>query len=97
MGKPGSDNKNFDFTGGKPVIRSPGDEAKTNAVAQQGKTWAVGMNFAFTVMGAGLIGWILGRYVLTSAGYWPILIGLGVGLSVGLIQFVREALKANRS
>jgi len=92
-----TDPKHFDFTGGKPAIRREGQTSTTDdRLAKQGKTWAVGMNFAFTVMGGGLIGWLVQRFGMPKAAPWPLLIGLGCGMTVGLLQFIREAMKLNR-
>jgi F0F1-type ATP synthase assembly protein I len=86
----------YDFTQGKHAIRRDDDPVAGKKLAQQGKVWAVGMNFAFTVMGGGVIGWLLQAFVFKNAKPWPILIGLGCGMMTGLVQFIREANKLNR-
>ena len=86
----------FDFTRGQTAIRREGDPVQGKKLAQQGKVWAVGMNFAFTVMAGGLIGWAIQAFWLKNAAPWPILIGLGLGMASGLVQFIREANKLNR-
>ncbi len=87
--------KGYDFTGGKPVIRRD-DATGSGAIANQGRVWAVGMNFAFTVMGGGLLGYLIQRFAMPSAAPWPLVIGLGCGMLIGLIQFIREAMKLNK-
>jgi F0F1-type ATP synthase assembly protein I len=85
----------YDFTHGKPAIRRDADPIRGKQLANQGRVWAIGMNFAFMVMGGGLLGWVI-QYFAGGAP-WPLLIGLGAGMLAGLLQFIREAMKLNKS
>ncbi|HLO39838.1 MAG TPA: hypothetical protein VK176_02355 [Phycisphaerales bacterium] len=68
----------------------PGGTAK--ALANSGRAWAIGLNFVYGVIGFGLIGWALERWVWPQAAPWIMLSALGLGLLGGGVRFVREAI-----
>ena len=57
--------------------------------------WAIALNFVYGVVGAGLIGWVIEKWVVPSWAPWPVLVGLMVGLIGGFARFIHEAMKAN--
>ncbi|MBL9000207.1 MAG: AtpZ/AtpI family protein [Phycisphaerae bacterium] len=69
----------------------------TGSVVREVKGWAIATNFAFTVAGGCLIGWVLERYVWPGAKPWLLLGGAFAGLVSGGYRFVKEAMAANRS
>lgn len=52
---------------------------------------AVGTNFALAVMGLGLIGWALQKWLWPDAAPWLLVGGLLLGLVVGAVRFVHDA------
>jgi F0F1-type ATP synthase assembly protein I len=66
------------------------DTAK--ALATSGRAWAIGLNFVYGVIGFGLIGWALEKWVWPQASPWIMLGALGLGLLGGGVRFVREAI-----
>lgn len=65
--------------------------------ARMAQSWGIAMNFAFAVIGMGALGWAVQAWLWPAARPWPLLVGLGVGLVGGFVQFVRAGLAANRS
>jgi hypothetical protein len=71
---------------------SPMPRTKEMGTAEQLlKISTVGTNFAFSVMAAGLLGWLLQRFVIPGSAPWPLVVGLLVGLLLGAWRFVRDA------
>lgn len=65
--------------------------------ARQASSWAIAMNFVWTLAAALLLGWALQKWVWPAAAPWPMLVGLFVGLVLGMVRFMVEALKASRN
>ncbi|MFN0132923.1 MAG: AtpZ/AtpI family protein [Phycisphaerales bacterium] len=55
---------------------------------------AIGTDFAVSVAAGGVIGWLIDRWGGTRP--WGLLVGLLLGLGVGFVRFVREALALTR-
>ncbi len=79
----------------------PGDTATQSqtakALATSGRAWAIGLNFVYGVIGFGLIGWALEKWVWPQASPWIMLGALGLGLLGGGVRFVREAIAMGRT
>lgn len=82
--------ENQNKPGGDPV---PGKKD----IANQAAAWALASNFALGTLGMGIVGYAIQRWLWPASAPWPVLIGLGVGLIGGSVQFVREAMAMNRS
>lgn len=86
-----------------PPAGGPGNETGGKKEAKKGsmehlvRISAIGSNFAFAVMGMGLLGWALEKWVWPGAAPWLLIAGLGLGLIGGLVRFVRDALAAERN
>lgn len=65
--------------------------------AKMAQSWGIAMNFAFAVIGMGALGWAVQEWLWPASKPWPLLVGLGIGLVGGFVQFVRAGLAANRS
>lgn len=74
------------------------EERETNSgnTAREVKGWAIASNFAFTVAGGCLIGWLLQHYLWPSTAPWLLLGGALLGLVSGSMRFVKEAIAVNR-
>lgn len=68
-----------------------------NNTAREIAGWAIATNFAFTVAGGALLGWLLERYVWPKSTPWLILSGAIAGLIGGGYRFIAEALAVSRA
>lgn len=96
------------MAGGPPIppeLRGPGEDERRLRADRMAKANAdlksrlvsvstIGTEFAVTVGGAGLIGWIIDK--LADSAPWGILVGFGIGLVVGFIRFIKEATALSR-
>lgn len=75
--------------------RDPASDERRQ-IASQMKSWAIALNFAWGVMGMGLLGFAIQTWLAPTWAPWPLLICLGAGLLGGFVRFVKDALAANR-
>jgi F0F1-type ATP synthase assembly protein I len=84
-----------------PELREPPKGAPTKPVPTadvpaEGRAWAVATGAVFSIAAGGVLGYALQRWVFPGAAPWLILGGLGVGLVVGMIRFVKDAMAMNK-
>jgi len=77
----------------------PGEDPKRNDTAPEltllfGIVWSLGINFVFAVAGLAVLGWLLDRWLGTGPVLALVLALLG--LTIGGIRFVRDALALNK-
>ncbi len=78
-----------------PAEASPDSNPPPRSSAiQTGKVFAIGMDFAYGVVGCAALGWFADWWFKTSPRW--LLIGAGVGLLVAMYRFVREGLKLSK-
>ncbi len=65
-----------------------------SAVAGMAKAWAVALDFMFTILGMGFLGWLFDRW--QGTGSTGSLIGLGVGFVGAFYRIVRHTQKQER-
>ncbi len=70
----------------------PGERKGGTDMARQAQAWGIGLNFVYGVVGFGLIGWALEKWVWPGAAPWVLFGGLGLGLLGGGYLFVHEAI-----
>lgn len=75
--------------------RRPVAEGDERTTADMAKGWAIALTFVYSLIGAGLIGWAIQKWLVPSWAPWPLLVGLLVGLIGGFARFIREAMLAN--
>ncbi len=64
-------------------------EPRDETLERLGRVSVIGTNFAFTVMGGALLGWLLDRWLGSSP--VGIIVGAASGLLGGSVRFVSEA------
>ena len=74
-------------------VSSPASDRRDKA--QMAAGWAIALNFVYGVVGAGLIGWIIQKWIFPSWAHWALLAGLMIGLIGGFARFIQEAMRAN--
>jgi F0F1-type ATP synthase assembly protein I len=84
-----------------PELREAPKGAPTRPIPVKGakeeaQAWAVATSAVFSIAAGGVLGYALQRWVWPGAAPWLILGGLGVGLLVGMIRFVRDAMAMNK-
>ncbi len=73
---------------GRRALTSPKDQGSANQLM---RISAVGTNFALAVVGLGLIGWALQKWLWPGTAPWLLVGGLLLGLVVGAVRFVHDA------
>lgn len=66
------------------------------SAALLGQMFAIGANFSAMVVAGGVLGWLLDHFVPATKP-WGIVGGLIAGLSLGMMQFIRDAKRAERT
>jgi F0F1-type ATP synthase assembly protein I len=67
------------------------DKFQPTSAAQSARAWGLAMNFVYGVIGMGLIGWALERWLWPKAAPWLILSGCLIGLVAGMVRFIHDA------
>lgn len=62
---------------------------------RQAVGWAIAMNFVWTLAATGLFGWAIQKWLWPAAAPWPLVVGLILGIVVGMVRFIRDAIRAN--
>lgn len=73
---------------GRRILTSTKDQGSANQLM---RISAVGTNFALAVVGLGLIGWALQKWLWPGTAPWLLVGGLLLGLVVGAVRFVHDA------
>lgn len=63
---------------------------------EEAQAWTVATSAVFSIVAGGILGYGLQRWVWPGAAPWLVLGGLGVGLVVGMLRFVRDAMAMNK-
>jgi len=79
------------------VIKWKHDPNASKDTSGMMKAFALGLNFTYGVIGMGLLGWILQRWVFPGGAPWVLLGCLFAGLIAGMYLFIREANRVNRA
>lgn len=82
---------------GSTLATDAAQNQTAKALATSGRAWAIGLNFVYGVIGFGLIGWALEKWVWPQASPWIMLGALGLGLLGGGVRFVREAIAMGKA
>jgi ATP synthase protein I len=66
-----------------------------STISQGARAWATSLDFVFSIVALGGIGWLIDRWRGTAP--WFMLTGLILGLVVGFYRFVKEALRGAKA
>lgn len=73
----------------------PIPKGRGGSAIQSGRVFAIGMDFAYGVIGCAALGWGIDWWFKTSPRW--LLIGAGIGIVVAMYRFIREGTKLSRS
>lgn len=76
------------------AARAPEGRPEGSDIAQMARAWAVALDFVFTIIAGGVVGWLFDLW--RKSGPIGLLVGLGLGFVLAFVRIIRATQKQER-